>query len=120
MTDELGHVITLQKGDAISVPAGAIQRDPQYFSDPERFEPERFSEERKSEIKPFTYLPFGSGPRACIGSRFAVMELKAILFSLLTKFTFEVAATSTIPLVLAPTFDMQPKDGFNIHLRPRF
>lgn len=121
ITDETGHIVTLQKGDGIWIPAIAIHRDPEYYPNPDRFEPERFSDERKAEIQPFTYLPFGTGPRNCIGSRFALMECKAILYSLLTQFTFEVAANSTVPLVLAPnSFQMKPKNGFNIHLKPRF
>lgn len=120
MTDENGHIVTLEKGDAVWIPAIAIHRDPEYYVDPARFDPERFSDERKGEIKPFTYLPFGLGPRNCIGSRFALMECKAILFYLLTTFTFEVAATSTVPLVVAPKgFQLAPKNGFNIHLKPR-
>lgn len=119
MTDENGHVITLQKGEAISVPAVAIHRDPQFYPDPDRFDPERFSEERKHEIQPFTYLPFGSGPRNCIGSRFALMELKAFLFYMLTTFTFKVAETSTVPLVLEPSFVLKPKNGWNVHLKLR-
>lgn len=121
MTDENGRTVTLEKGDAVWLPAIAIHRDPQYYVDPLRFDPERFSDERKGDIQPFTYMPFGSGPRNCIGSRFALMECKAILFYMLTKFTFEVAETSTIPLVMAPTgFALKPKNGFNVHLKPRF
>lgn len=121
ITDETGKVVTLEKGDGVWIPAIAIHRDPQYYANPERFDPERFSDERKGEIQPFTYMPFGSGPRNCIGSRFALMECKAILFYLLTNFTFEVAKTSTVPMVLAPSsFVLRPKNGFNIHLKPRF
>lgn len=120
MTDEKGHVVTLEKGDAISIPTIAIHRDPEYFVDPERFDPERFSDERKGEIEPFTYMPFGTGPRNCIGSRFALMECKAFLFHLLTNFTFEVAETSTVPMILEPSlFQLRAKNGFNIHLKPR-
>lgn len=120
MADEQGRIVTIEKGHGVVISTLAIQRDPEYYVEPDRFDPERFSEERKHEIRPFTYMPFGMGPRNCIGSRFALMECKAILFYLLTNFTFEVADTSMVPLVLAANgFQLAPKNGFNIHLKPR-
>lgn len=58
----------MKKGEGLNIPVMAIHRDPQYFPDPMKFDPERFSDERKHEIQPFTYLPFGLGPRNCIGN----------------------------------------------------
>lgn len=120
MADENGRLVTIEKGQVVSIPVMPIQRDADYYAEPDRFDPERFSEERKSEIRPFTYMPFGLGPRNCIGSRFALMECKAILFYLLGQFTFEVAETSAVPLVPANGFLMAPPGGFNIHFKPRF
>lgn len=68
LEDGSGHSIQLIKDDAIYIPIIGIHRDPEYYPDPDRFDPERFSDERKHEIKPFTYFPFGSGPRNCIGA----------------------------------------------------
>ena len=45
----------------------SIHMDPLYHPDPEKFDPERFSDENKHNIKPFTFMPFGMGPRICIG-----------------------------------------------------
>jgi cytochrome P450 family 9 len=52
------------------IPAWSFHRDPQFFPDPLKFDPERFSEENKHNIQPFTYMPFGLGPRNCIGKSF--------------------------------------------------
>lgn len=60
--------IRLEKNDLIWFPAFAIQRDPQYYPDPDKFDPERFSEQNKKNIHPMSYLPFGVGPRNCIGN----------------------------------------------------
>lgn len=61
--------VLIEKGIALYLPFYCIHRDPKNYPDPERFDPERFSEENKKNIKPYTYLPFGAGPRNCIGSR---------------------------------------------------
>lgn len=57
----------IEKGDRIMIPVWSLHHDPDYFPDPDKFDPERFSSENKPTIKPFTYLPFGEGPRMCIG-----------------------------------------------------
>jgi cytochrome P450 family 9 len=54
----------------LTVPIFGLQRDPEYFPEPELFDPERFNEENKSLAKPYTYLPFGVGPHNCIGNIF--------------------------------------------------
>lgn len=59
--------ITFYKGQHIHIPVYGLHYDPDYFPDPERFNPDRFSEENKANIKPFTYMPFGEGPRLCVG-----------------------------------------------------
>lgn len=53
--------------DVAWIPVAAIHHDPQYYTNPKKFEPERFSDENKSKINPSAYLPFGTGPRNCIG-----------------------------------------------------
>lgn len=55
------------KGDYLMVPMIGFHHDPQYFPNPDKFDPERFSDENKHNIVPGTYLPFGVGPRNCIG-----------------------------------------------------
>ncbi|XP_050297701.1 cytochrome P450 9e2-like isoform X2 [Anthonomus grandis grandis] len=85
-------------GDSILLPMHGLHRDPKYFPDPLKFDPERFSEKNRNNIKPYTYLPFGSGPRNCIGSRFAILEAKALLFHLLLHFKLVPTKKTTIPL----------------------
>lgn len=65
--------LAILPGQRVKVPVFCIQRDPEYFPHPDEFMPERFSEENKSNIIPYTYLPFGEGPRTCIGNNFAVI-----------------------------------------------
>jgi Cytochrome P450 len=63
----------------VLVPVYALHHDPDYFPDPEKFDPERFSDENKGNIKNFTYLPFGSGPRNCIGKAYKEFFVQCLL-----------------------------------------
>ncbi|KAL7737681.1 hypothetical protein ACLKA6_006081 [Drosophila palustris] len=109
-----------RKGDIVVVPIIALHRDPENFPEPNLFKPERFLEENKSQIKPFTYLPFGVGPRSCIGNRMALMEVKSIIYHLLCKFQL-VPAEKTVKNMMDSLkgFHMQPKEKFWIKLLRR-
>lgn len=63
-----GERYKLEPGDKISIPIVGLHYDPDNFPNPDKFDPERFSEGNRSHIRPFTYLPFGVGPRNCIGN----------------------------------------------------
>nr|CAD7574931.1 unnamed protein product [Timema californicum] len=80
------HVI--EKGTRLTIPAYALHHDPKYFPDPEQFNPDRFTEEAKRTRHHYSYLPFGEGPRICIGMRFGLMQTKVGLLSLLSKYKF--------------------------------
>jgi len=103
-----------------TIPIWAFHHDPKYFPEPNKFDPERFSEENRGNIDPDTYLPFGIGPRNCIGSRFALMELKTIFYCLLLNFTLEVSEKTTIPFKYEDVpFAMKPLNGIWVALKPR-
>lgn len=59
--------LTIEKDQKIIIPIYSLHHDPKYFTDPEMFDPERFSPEEKAKRHKGTYLPFGDGPRVCIG-----------------------------------------------------
>jgi cytochrome P450 family 9 len=102
------------------IPINAYHHDPNYFPEPEKFIPERFSEDNKGNIDPDTYLPFGIGPRNCIGSRFALMEVKTIFYYLLRNFSFEVTAKTQLPLQLAKSpMGLKSEKGIWIGLKAR-
>ncbi|XP_034488363.1 probable cytochrome P450 9f2 [Drosophila innubila] len=115
-----GKNVEIKKGEVIWFPVSGFHRDPKYFKNPEKFDPERFSDENKDNIQPFTYFPFGAGPRSCIASRFALIEAKAVIYYLLRDFRIVASKKSTIPMVLNPNgFQMKPKNGFWLKLIPR-
>lgn len=105
--------VHLKIGDVVWIPIFAYHRDPENFENPTKFDPERFSDENKGNIKPYTYLPFGAGPRNCIGSRFALLEIKALFYHLLLNFEIEPTKTTAIPLKLCTkSFNPSAAGGF--------
>ncbi|XP_049307479.1 uncharacterized protein LOC105222599 [Bactrocera dorsalis] len=70
-------------GMPVFVPIFGIQRDPEFWPNPDTFDPERFNAENKKTHKPMSYLPFGNGPRNCIGSRIGLLQSKTGLVHIL-------------------------------------
>lgn len=62
-----GTEIVLEEDSTVLIPVYGIHHDPQYYPNPDKFDPERFSDENKKKRHPFAFLPFGEGPRMCIG-----------------------------------------------------
>ncbi|KAI2474117.1 cytochrome P450 9e2-like [Diabrotica virgifera virgifera] len=105
--------LTIKKGMSIIMPVYPIHRDSKYYPDPDKFNPERFSDENKSKINPYAYLPFGIGPRICIASRFALLEIKVVFFYLLKDFEIVPVKKSQIPLVISKeNFQLSSEGGF--------
>lgn len=63
-----GTSLTIPKGTSIEIPVYSLQRDPEHYPEPNKFDPLRFTPENSKARNPFTYLPFGEGPRNCIGN----------------------------------------------------
>lgn len=101
--------LVIRKGTLILIPTYSIHMDPENYPEPEKFDPERFSDVNKENRHPMAFLPFGNGPRNCIGLRFGLMQTKIALITLLTSYKFSPTSRTTIPmrfhnrsLVLAP------------------
>ncbi|CAG9827788.1 unnamed protein product [Diabrotica balteata] len=110
--------VYLKKDTAIWFPIYAIHRDPQYSPDPEMFNPERFNDENKHNIQPYSYIPFGVGPRNCIGSRFALLENKVVFFHLLSNYELKPSAKSPIPLkICKKPFNLAAEEGFWFNMK---
>ena len=80
--------IGIKKGHIVRFPIWALQHDEKYYPNAMAFQPERFLTENKDKLVPYTYLPFGGGPRICIGMRFALLEAKLALATSLLKYRF--------------------------------
>ncbi|CAH1388794.1 unnamed protein product [Nezara viridula] len=90
----------IEKDTFVVIPIWSLHHDPQYFPNPNKFDPERFSQENRDSIVPYTYLPFGEGPRMCIGMRFGLLQTKLGIVTLLQKFKVEPCEDTAIPLVM--------------------
>ncbi|XP_051169282.1 probable cytochrome P450 6a13 [Leptopilina boulardi] len=90
--------LCIKKGMNIIIPILALQHDPNYFPNPEEFRPERFDSDEIAERQAFTYLPFGEGPRICIGKRFGRLQIKVALIKILSVFKITVCEKTEIPL----------------------
>ncbi|CAD0254265.1 unnamed protein product [Spodoptera exigua] len=111
----------LRKGTGVWIPAYAFHRDPQYFPNPDKFDPERFSEENKHTINPFAYMPFGVGPRNCIGSRFALCEIKVMVYQILKEMVLSPSETTCIPAKFSKeSFSMRLDGGHWLKFSPRY
>src|SRR5581483_10103617 len=69
----------IPKGASLIINTYAMHHSSKYFADPDSFIPERFSKDREADIPRYAYLPFGAGPRICIGNMFAMMEARLVL-----------------------------------------
>ncbi|XP_053395256.1 cytochrome P450 3A24-like [Mercenaria mercenaria] len=110
---------TFPGGISITTPVFTLHRLPEFWPEPEKFDPERFSAENKSKILPYTYLPFGAGPRNCVGMRFANMELKMTMVKLLQNFRIKPSPGLQIPPKLEKHVFCRPVGGMRLILEKR-
>ncbi|XP_068711405.1 cytochrome P450 4c21-like [Montipora foliosa] len=103
-------------GTYILLPIDAMQRCSSFWPNPDTFDPEHFQENDKhSSIQPYSYFPFGCGPRMCIGYKFALMELKVVMATLVKNFSFNEVPGCVVKEVNKGT--TQP-DGLKLRIAP--
>ena len=108
--------IHIPAGMEIVIPLYALHHDPDAWQDPEKFDPERFRGPAKDARHAFQFLPFGAGPRNCIGMRFALMEIKIALIRVLTKYKFVQSPETQVPLIIHPGASLSAKDGVRVRV----
>jgi len=111
-----GHIIPA--GTELFLNIMVLHRDEKYFPDAEKYDPDRFYSDSGHEKHPYAYTPFSAGPRNCIGQKFAMMEVKVMLSSILRKFNVE----AKIPMKdvwMTPELVVKPKNGFLVNFEHR-
>nr|XP_018912978.1 PREDICTED: cytochrome P450 6j1-like isoform X1 [Bemisia tabaci]XP_018912979.1 PREDICTED: cytochrome P450 6j1-like isoform X1 [Bemisia tabaci] len=112
--------VVIEKSVNLLVPQMCIQRDPKYFPEPMKFDPERFSKENVDKILPGSYLPFGEGPRFCIANRFALMNAKTMMITLVSDYTLHPCAKTKSRMTFdKKTFTLSPEGEVWLKLKKR-
>ena len=86
----------VRKGTMLMIAPWSMHRHKKLWKDPDRFDPDRFLPEREQELTPGAYIPFGVGPRICVGAAFATIETSLILARLVRRFDFETLSPETV------------------------
>ncbi|XP_076301541.1 uncharacterized protein LOC143219416 [Lasioglossum baleicum] len=109
--------VTVKPGESLWFLPTGLHHDPKYYKDPENFRPERFL---NGEVSANTYIPFGLGPRFCIGNRFAMMEAKILFCLLLKNCVLEPCEKTTVPLKFSKKSIMVlPPNGYWLNIRTK-
>lgn len=95
----------------VIIPVYSIQRDPEYFPNPDKFDPDRFAPSNIHKLHKMSFIPFGEGPRNCIGERFGLMQARVGLITLLKNFKFAPGSKTTKPEFKIKRALLTPKDG---------
>jgi cytochrome P450 len=99
----------IAKGNVVGITIYSVHHDARWFPEPEKFDPERFSPEREPQIPRYAYLPFGGGPRVCIGNSFALLEARLLLATIARRYTLSLAPGQIVQPLARVT--LSPRGG---------
>ncbi|XP_061401505.1 cytochrome P450 6a9-like isoform X2 [Musca vetustissima] len=108
---------TLEKGTQVAIPVYSIHHDPEYYNKPNEFNPSHFDPQHTEQRHSCAYLPFGDGPRNCIGLRFGKMQTKIGLVTLLSNFHFEICPQTDL-IMDKKNFLLTSKGGMYLKVTP--
>ncbi|MGD0913363.1 MAG: cytochrome P450 [Terracidiphilus sp.] len=112
VADDQAGDVAIPSGSTVIVYVYGAHHAPKYWQNPETFDPARFTKANEKLQPPFTYLPFGGGPRGCIGGNFAMLQILMILSVLLRKYDFQLAPGQQIEA--RPMVILRPKNGIKM------
>ncbi|OUJ71249.1 hypothetical protein BXP70_22085 [Hymenobacter crusticola] len=115
--DDSYNGIRLPKGTMISAYLLGIHHAPSLWEDAEAFRPERFAPEQMKQQPPYAYIPFGGGPRLCIGNQFALTEMQLVLLEMLRR--FDIDWVEQPPIQLQPLITLRPRQEIRLRFRSR-
>jgi cytochrome P450 len=112
VADDRAGDLAIPRGSTVIVFVYGAHHAPRYWQSPESFDPERFTKTNEKLQTPFTYLPFGGGPRGCIGGNYAMLQILMILSDLLRTYDFQLIPGQTIEA--RPMVILRPKHGIRM------
>lgn len=115
--DDEFNGISIPKGTVVMPYIYGAHHSKKYWDKPSEFNPDRFSKDKKKEQVPFSFFPFGGGPRLCIGNSFAMMEMQIVLCQLLRKYDLTLVPGQEIEI--KPLITLRPKEPISIRLTLR-
>ena len=113
---EFGDFVLPAKSE-VTIVTYALHRHRDFWPDPERFDPERFRPDRSQGRHSYCYLPFGAGPRTCIGASMAMLEIQLVLAQVLQR--FKVHPVSDYPIETVAKVTLKPRYGIPLILSRR-
>ncbi|MDO7846345.1 cytochrome P450 [Hymenobacter sp. M29] len=118
LADDEYQGLHIPKGTLFSLYFHGLHHDPKYWPEPEQFRPSRFAPGQARPVQANAYIPFGGGPRLCIGMQFALTEMQLVTLELLRLFEIEWVAGQR-PVTMQPLITLRPKGDFRVQLRLR-
>jgi cytochrome P450 len=112
LADDRAGDLAIPRGSTVVVFVYGAHHSPLYWENPESFDQERFTKVKEKLHRPFAYLPFGAGPRGCIGGNYAMLQILMILSVLLRKYDFYLVPGQTIEA--RPMVILRPEHGIRM------
>ena len=110
---------SIPQGGIVRILTYVTQHDARWYPEPKKFNPDRFAPDNAASLHPQAWLPFGAGPRACIGQSFSMMEMALVTAMLLQRFVLSPAPGQTEPQLDGSKLALRPRDGLRLRLTPR-
>jgi cytochrome P450 len=112
LSDDRVGDLAIPQGSTVVVFIYGAHHAPRYWENPEIFDPGRFNKANQKLHTPFTHLPFGAGPRGCIGGNYATLQILMVLSAVIRRYDFQLAPDQTIEA--RPMVILRPKDGIRM------
>lgn len=112
-----GLVCQVEPGNIAVISLYGLHADKKYWTNPEKFDPDRFNPNQVGDGLKFVFLPFGEGPRICVGRKLAMIELKVAIIQILRNYCLEISDKTVFPIKRDTSFSTYPESGLWIKVK---